>query len=71
MDALRMHEVEIGQKWLLQIYLMQKIATRSCQMGSLDSDEDVHDFIVIDLEEVAYDNHDFEHMDTLSRDKII
>ena len=50
---------------------MPKVATRSCQWVSEDPDEDVHDSIVIDLEDEAYDNHDVEHMDTLSRDQII
>ncbi len=36
-----------------------------------DSDEDVHDSIVIDLEDEAYDKHDFEQIDTLSPDQII
>jgi len=51
MNALRVHKAEIGQKWLLQCILHPEDCNQELSDGvSGDSDEDIHDSIVVGLE---------------------
>ena len=71
MNALRMHKVEIGQKRLLQGIPQAEDCDQELPDGVSEySYEDVHDSIVIDMEDEAYDNCHLEHIDPLSQDQI-
>ena len=67
MNALQMHKVEIGQKRILQGILQAEDCNQELPDGVSEYlYEDVHDSIVIDLEDEAYDDCHLEHIDPLS-----